>query len=63
MSKTTSQAGGDDGIESQELPKSVSPEATISEPPDGGLAAWITVFGSFLLVLNTWYVFEKTMFG
>lgn len=28
-------------------------------PPDGGLKAWLQVFGGFLLVLNTWYEFLR----
>ncbi|CAH0035315.1 unnamed protein product [Clonostachys rhizophaga] len=28
--------------------------STLSEPPDGGLTAWLNVVGSFFLVFNTW---------
>jgi hypothetical protein len=27
----------------------------LAEPPDGGLNAWLKVFGSFLIYSNIWY--------
>ena len=31
-------------------------ESAISPPPDGGLHAWLKVFGGFLIYINIWFV-------
>jgi len=34
----------------------VTAESTIPPPPDGGLHAWLKVFGGFMIYINIWYV-------
>lgn len=31
-------------------------ESQFSPPPDGGLHAWLKVFGGFLIYINIWFV-------
>lgn len=31
-------------------------ESVIPPPPDGGLHAWLKVFGGFMIYINIWYV-------
>jgi hypothetical protein len=31
-------------------------ESAIPPPPDGGLHAWLKVFGGFMIYINIWYV-------
>lgn len=34
----------------------VTAESAIPPPPDGGLHAWLKVFGGFMIYINIWYV-------
>ena len=31
---------------------------SLGPPPNGGLTAWLQVFGSFLIAMNNWFVDE-----
>ena len=55
-SKSTdaSQLDGDSKNETQKVARQESIETNFLEPPDEGFAAWITLFGSYLVVFNTW---------
>jgi hypothetical protein len=35
-------------------------ESTIPPPPDGGLHAWLKVFGGFMIYINIWYAKHPT---
>lgn len=49
-----SQIEGDSKDENQELRQQELAETRLPEPPNGGSAAWVTLFGSCLVVFNTW---------
>jgi hypothetical protein len=36
-------------------------ESAIPPPPDGGLHAWLKVFGGFMIYINIWYVDNYVM--
>lgn len=38
-------------------------ESTIPPPPDGGLHAWLKVFGGFMIYINIWCVYVKLVLG
>jgi hypothetical protein len=38
------------------LSTAVTTDSVIPPPPDGGLHAWLKVFGGFFIYVNIWYV-------
>jgi hypothetical protein len=41
--------------ERQEADTHTEEEPALPPPPDGGLHAWLKVFGGFLIYINIWY--------
>ena len=39
----------------------VTAESAIPPPPDGGLHAWLKVFGGFMIYINIWYVIHPSI--
>jgi hypothetical protein len=42
--------------QNSETPSTVTTESAIPPPPDGGLHAWLKVFGGFFIYVNIWSV-------
>jgi hypothetical protein len=44
----------DDGPQLDPLSAAVTTDSVIPPPPDGGLHAWLKVFGGFFIYVNIW---------
>lgn len=54
------QGNSNDAIQDKEAQldarSTVTTESAIPPPPDGGLHAWLKVFGGFMIYINIWFV-------
>lgn len=41
------------------LTPTITTESALPPPPDGGLHAWLKVFGGFMIYINIWFVFRS----
>ena len=45
------------------LSTAVTTESVIPPPPDGGLHAWLKVFGGFFIYVNIWFTHPHPLFS
>lgn len=58
--KTASDHEGEDKEAQIDARSTLTAESAIPPPPDGGLHAWLKVFGGFMIYINIWYVGFRT---
>ena len=59
-SRPQSDEGARDKEAQLDARSTITTESALPPPPDGGLHAWLKVFGGFMIYINIWFVASYT---